>query len=362
MRYAISLIVLPVLAACSENPSKTDGGGADAGIASADADVSRDASPEDAGRPHTGTVEDAGEVDEDASVPEGVLTAAERAAIDDQVYAELEQMGLLMSTAKDSAMEHTIVIRLPFRWSFFTNDMICAVTKEEPDGCRSGTSRFNPNFAFPRFEPEVAYAYEWAGQVGTLTGTIGFTLTGTPTYWLDEQPLEPNEEGLVVIRAHVESATVTEADGGAFAFERSGLKDFDIVRPNEPLRMRHTDITVAEAVPFPGGVDVQSMTYEATFTDLRSSPVEVTATIDAVAMVTGEVRYEGRTLATLAGAPFAMPPAPLSFDWAAPPAEALDCTPACGARTCGLDPICGTDCGACAPPDICSPSGDCEAP
>ncbi len=37
-----------------------------------------------------------------------------------------------------------------------------------------------------------------------------------------------------------------------------------------------------------------------------------------------------------------------------------NCTPACGARTCGPDPLCGTSCGACA--GSCSNAGVCAAP
>src|SRR5262245_42809245 len=37
------------------------------------------------------------------------------------------------------------------------------------------------------------------------------------------------------------------------------------------------------------------------------------------------------------------------------------CTPMCGARVCGLDPICGESCGACGANETCSGSGICEA-
>lgn len=35
------------------------------------------------------------------------------------------------------------------------------------------------------------------------------------------------------------------------------------------------------------------------------------------------------------------------------------CVPACGARVCGMDPVCNTSCGSCAPDKDCTPQGQC---
>lgn len=105
------------------------------------------------------------------AVPRPRAERAAREALQAQLRFELDQMNLLGATARSSAERHTIVIRPAFPSTFFTSDMFCGVSPEFPTGCRSGTSMFNPNFAFPLFEPEASYEYVWAGNVGELAGS-----------------------------------------------------------------------------------------------------------------------------------------------------------------------------------------------
>jgi hypothetical protein len=302
--------------------------------------------------------------DADSGTSSASLTATERAAIESQILYELEQMGLLASTAKDSAIEHTVVIRLPFPWGFFTNDMLCVVDSVNPEGCRSGTSRFDPGLAFATIEPSATYAYEWAGDVGSFAGTLEFELSGTPVYFLDTNAFEPNDDALIEIRGHTELVEVTEEAAGTLLLERQAEKDFDIIREGEPVRMHHTDLTTLTAEPLPaiGGVDVLSLSYQATFDALRSEPISVSVDVDGGGNVSGTITAGSLTLATIAGAPFAEPPDPLTVDWTGEPAihDGTGCTPACGERVCGREPSCGTECGACDAGERCGPLGTCS--
>jgi hypothetical protein len=297
-----------------------------------------------------------------APAPRLDLTAAERQAILRQTEFELEQMGLIASTARDSGVEYTLILRLPFAWNFFTNDMLCALDEAHPEGCRSGTLQFDPSITFPRFAPDVHYEYAWQGAVGSLEGQSGFSLSGLPAYWVDRDDLEPREDALIEVRAHTETVLVSRGEGAdVYVFERDGQKDFDVIREGEPLRLAHRDYARLEARRIEGGADVRSLHYTATYRALRVDPVAIEVDVDDGGNATGEVRRGDVQIATISGAPFADPFVALAFTWShdADPIP-TGCTPSCGERLCGPETACGSSCGDCSAESACSPLGSCE--
>lgn len=284
------------------------------------------------------------------------LTVAERAALVEQVAVEIDHMGFIGNTARDTG-EHVILIRLPFSWSSVRNDIFC------PDGCASGEQSFPPSAAFRTFMPEDArYEYTWEGAIGTLEGSADGELDTVPAWFHDTDPIEPNVDALFVVREHAEHVDIVAGEeDDTFVFTRTATKDFDMVLPGEVVRLAHTDETTLVGMVLEDGlVDAESLHYEGTFSALRDRDIVAIVDVDHGGAATGEVRCDGELIGRIFGQ--VSPDAILQVEdlWEADPEEPPSpCDAACGERACGLEPACGNECGACDEGLLCAPDGTC---
>jgi hypothetical protein len=290
----------------------------------------------------------------------GLLTQRARDLVAAQTELEIVIMELMLMGASPEPGSHALIIRPPFPWMFFENHMVCAVEPASPEGCRSGESDNDPNTFFARFAPAVNVALVWTGVVGSYDETGSLLLEGVPTSWRDDLPFEPNTDAMYVVEEHAEATEIVEPDDATFQITRTATKRFAEIWPGERVSADHTDVTVGVGAPLFEGVDVHSIDYEAEYTALAAEPVTVNLSLDAAGAASGEVRVGTGLAATIAGGS-SQDGTNIDFVWDGwPELPASGCVPECGARLCGLDPVCGQTCGSCDAGEACSPAGACE--